>query len=361
MDAQLITQNRKKRPAVSPIWSRIVIAGAIIALPLCALVVIRDAFAEESAPASDNQPTTQESTAGGLTPEQLIAQNEELRTKLAAISADRENILSQIKIAYKERDKVYDMAGLAYQERDAVLQMMEDLPEQVELLKSERKIIEDKLEEFKTTNSGLDTEKTALTEEIEKLKSSLKKTEESFSKDERNAKILLATDQIRDLKSKLTLATDRKTDLEKESKDRQIEMEKLHQQMQDLDSIKAENNRLKERLMTIPGDLAKITKEKERSIKDAADMHYNMGVFFAKNKQFDRALKEFEKSIQFKPDDSMSHYNLGIIYSEHMHDEEKAILHFERYVEINPDANDADWVMNTVGTLKAFRGRSHMR
>jgi len=53
---------------------------------------------------------------------------------------------------------------------------------------------------------------------------------------------------------------------------------------------------------------------------------------------------EYEKTLELDPDDADVHYNLAIVYDDHLQDNEKAILHYRRYLEICPDAKDADAV-----------------
>lgn len=50
--------------------------------------------------------------------------------------------------------------------------------------------------------------------------------------------------------------------------------------------------------------------------KDKAIAHYNIAINFAKRGELEKALKEFEVSIQFNPDNFDAYYNMGVAYSK---------------------------------------------
>ena len=90
-------------------------------------------------------------------------------------------------------------------------------------------------------------------------------------------------------------------------------------------------------------------------------MHYNAGVFYARNKEFGRAIKEFQKVLDIKPQDPQANYNLGYIYAEHLVDRPKAISYFKNYLTYAPDAHDADWVKRYIMTWQTWYGRQVMK
>ncbi|HQP10000.1 MAG TPA: tetratricopeptide repeat protein, partial [Candidatus Omnitrophota bacterium] len=78
------------------------------------------------------------------------------------------------------------------------------------------------------------------------------------------------------------------------------------------------------------------------------------GVSNIKNKEYKRAIKEFEKVLELKPDDAYANYNLGYIYAEHLVDREKAIEHFKKYLTYAPNEKDANWVRKYVLTWQTW-------
>ncbi|MBU4421377.1 DUF2723 domain-containing protein [Patescibacteria group bacterium] len=66
-------------------------------------------------------------------------------------------------------------------------------------------------------------------------------------------------------------------------------------------------------------------------------VRYNLATAYALTKQFLKAVAEFEKVCEINPNSSPARYNLGTIYLNELKDEEKAIGHFQQFVELEPD------------------------
>ncbi len=116
----------------------------------------------------------------------------------------------------------------------------------------------------------------------------------------------------------------------------------------------AENSTLRNQARTIPADVGRIVREHEQLIKENADMHYNLGVLFAQQKEYTRALSEFRKVVELRPNDADAYYNLGVIYAEHLPDREKAMAHFRRYLTLKPGAKDSSWVKQYIASWRAW-------
>ena len=80
--------------------------------------------------------------------------------------------------------------------------------------------------------------------------------------------------------------------------------------------------------------------------------HYNLAIIYENEEKYKEAAQEYEKTLEFAPDDADIHYNLGIVYDEHLQDDEKAILHYRRYLELIPNADDADEVRKWIDQAK---------
>lgn len=86
-------------------------------------------------------------------------------------------------------------------------------------------------------------------------------------------------------------------------------------------------------------------------------MHYNLGVFYTKEGNYQKAIKEFEAVIKANPNDADAYYNLGVIYAEYLNEEEKAIDYFSRYLELAPNDKDADKARKYLLLQEAIKGR----
>ena len=92
-------------------------------------------------------------------------------------------------------------------------------------------------------------------------------------------------------------------------------------------------------------------REELRQVSDVEkrDMHFNMGCVYAREGKFRLAEREYLRALQVDPNDSGVHYNLGILYDDELNDKRRAIVHYRKYLKLNPHGNDVDevkgWLM----------------
>ncbi len=82
----------------------------------------------------------------------------------------------------------------------------------------------------------------------------------------------------------------------------------------------------------------------ELSESERRDHHYNMAVVFAKEGKYEEAEAEYKEALKIDPGDADVHYNLGILYDDDLKQPDKAVIHYDRYLRLRPDAPDADTV-----------------
>ncbi|MEK7849674.1 MAG: tetratricopeptide repeat protein, partial [Candidatus Omnitrophota bacterium] len=120
---------------------------------------------------------------------------------------------------------------------------------------------------------------------------------------------------------------------------------------------KKQNRGLERKLEDLPKNFAELARENKILVKRTALMHYNLGVFYTQNREFQRALAEFEKAVELNPEDSASHFNLGYIYAEHLQNRPKAVEHFKQFLKLaKRDDKDADWVKRYILTWQTWEG-----
>jgi tetratricopeptide (TPR) repeat protein len=87
----------------------------------------------------------------------------------------------------------------------------------------------------------------------------------------------------------------------------------------------------------------------ETQRRQRLNMHYNMAAVYARDRRFAEAEHEYLQALRLDPSDADIHYNLGILYDDELGQREKAILHYRRYLQLNPHGADADrvrgWLM----------------
>ena len=87
-----------------------------------------------------------------------------------------------------------------------------------------------------------------------------------------------------------------------------------------------------------------LVQSQEELEQQTAKFHYNLGLVYDQSKRFQEAAEEYESALELMPDDPDTHYNLGILYDEGINNNKKAIYHYKNYLELKPEASDAEYV-----------------
>jgi tetratricopeptide (TPR) repeat protein len=80
--------------------------------------------------------------------------------------------------------------------------------------------------------------------------------------------------------------------------------------------------------------------------------HYNRGLKCDDMGEYEQALEEYQKALEILPEDPDLHYNMAIVYDDHMDDKQKAVFHYQRYLELNPGAADRAKVRTWLSAAK---------
>ncbi|MBU0694456.1 MAG: tetratricopeptide repeat protein [Candidatus Omnitrophica bacterium] len=75
-------------------------------------------------------------------------------------------------------------------------------------------------------------------------------------------------------------------------------------------------------------------KEKERLLREAQAMHYNLGNIFFGQGRYELAIAEYSRALEFPE----SQYNLGVIYGSYLDDPLKAVNHYQQYLTMEPSS-----------------------
>jgi tetratricopeptide (TPR) repeat protein len=96
---------------------------------------------------------------------------------------------------------------------------------------------------------------------------------------------------------------------------------------------------------------AQLQKSKDRFVTEADRYHYNLGVIFTQNKEFEQAVKEYKMALEFNPRNAKAHYNLGIIYDDYFKDKTNARVHYRNFLSLDPISDEADTVREWLANL----------
>jgi tetratricopeptide (TPR) repeat protein len=67
--------------------------------------------------------------------------------------------------------------------------------------------------------------------------------------------------------------------------------------------------------------------------------------------KFDKAVEQYRKAIKIDPGFPNAHRNLGVVLSADLHKNKEGIIEFQRYLEILPNAPDAEAIRQSIREL----------
>ena len=192
---------------------------------------------------------------------------------------------------------------------------------------------------FQQETARLETEKAQLAQQHETLQS------DAVSYMATNTKL---QEEAENLKSQLADAQSQEQEKTAEIEKLQDKLEKLHKEM----------SRVKtDRRLTATKEFKALTDkvaEREQALKQERSLYqYNLGIVYAQAKQYDEAIESYRKSIEFNPNNADAHYNLGLLYERVKALPDRAVFHYRRYLELNPQAEDRDEVQQWIDMLTA--------
>ncbi len=77
-----------------------------------------------------------------------------------------------------------------------------------------------------------------------------------------------------------------------------------------------------------------------------------MGVIYYELKEFEKAEEAFQKTIALDPSYADAYGNLGILYDFNLHDQKKAIVHYEKFLELKSQGENVALIRDLLGKAK---------
>lgn len=323
--------------------------------------VSKEAPAVKSAPLSEKERQAKEY-------QELKDKYAKLERDFNNLSMDRDNLINQAKSLLGNKARAQELEGLLSES------------------KKERDIFEKDTNELVTKNLGLEEKYKKLEADLGRMQNEKKRAEDLLAK-ERDKSQLKKIEQektqlLKELNAvKLSLAYARsesarykdlsartQTSLESGNKSLEAKTEELGNLRLKVETLNKsyseavrKNRELEQRVLTTPGKFAELARQNKTLIKQTANMHYNLGVFYTKNKEYTRAVAEFEKALELRPDDDYSHFNIGYIYAEYLVNRPKAVEHFRHFLRLTKSSDkDVDWVKKYILTWQSWAGKEPM-
>lgn len=282
------------------------------------------------------------------------------------ILAERDNLLIQLKNTRAYKDKVLEAEAAykkALQDNDALMQSLEASKNKNMSIdqKYQQQIasLEEKIADLEAKNAAAEKEK-------ETLKNSLERWEIEYKILPETRKVINTQDrEKKNLQKNIALMELKLKRMEEERLNQYAQSEIYRRQIVDYkkryEEALAKNRTFEKKLEQLPARFAEISRQNKVLVKETALMHYNLGVFYTKNKEYQRAIAEFEKTIELNPEDPYAHYNLGYIYAEYMVNRPKAIEQFRKFLQLcKTEDNDVDWVKKYILTWETWAGKKPM-
>ena len=71
--------------------------------------------------------------------------------------------------------------------------------------------------------------------------------------------------------------------------------------------------------------------------------------------RFDKAVEQYRKAIKIDPNFPNGHRNLGVVLAYDLHDNKEGVKEFKRYLELAPNAPDAESIRQSIRELSAVK------
>jgi len=280
---------------------------------------------------------------------------DKLKKEYDAILADRNNLILQSKFLGEYKNKFSEVEVLAKKAQEEKARLQQDILAR-----------DSQLVDLKQKMSDLETANSQLVKDNEGIKKSLEKmTFEYKIVPETRKELTAVKSQNNSFQRSLKQMEANISKLQEGKLNNEAQLEIYRMQIKELktryEKALDRNRVLEKKAEQIPRRFAEISRQNKTLLKETALMHYNLGVFYSKNKEYVRAVAEFEKSVELNPDDTASYYNLGYICAEYLVNRPRAIEYFRKFLSlVKTEDKDVDWVKKYILTWQTWEGKKPM-
>jgi chromosome segregation ATPase len=290
----------------------------------------------------------------------------EASKELETVKADRENVLAETRSLLGERAKAAEQEKASEKMKAEVISVNKGLGE----TKNQNLVLKEEISKLQAAQAQLTKESDDLKIANVKLTKNtvIKELNKKISGLQKDLKVEAAKGRAekRKLEAQLKLAQRENSRLTEKKEKLNTDREQLTGQLKDYKKNYAgavkKNKALESKIKQTPSKFTEIARQNRVLLRQTSEMHYNLGVFYTKYKEYDRAVLEFEKCIEINPNDASAHFNLGYIYSEYLVNRTRAMEQFRHYLRLaKSDDPDVDWVKKYLLTWETFDGKMPMQ
>lgn len=292
-----------------------------------------------------------------------------LKTRYDNLETDRNNILTQTKHLFGERAKLMDLEQKhrVVAESEAKLSAQKaKLLRMVQHQKDELRTLRARAATFSSQNAELTARNQAVSTEVQELRATLQRkvetspqymgvTKANRALDGENAQLKASVKKLNEFLKK---ANDRIKKIQGRDRSFAQQIQKLRKSetklVNDNKKMVKTNAALNKAVEEAPARFKAMAQENKELVKETAEMHYNLGVFFTEQKSFDRAAKEFQRALKFDPNNAKIHYNLGYLYSETLDRHDLAVTHFNRYLQLQPNSRESEQIRSYLMVRQSY-------
>lgn len=111
----------------------------------------------------------------------------------------------------------------------------------------------------------------------------------------------------------------------------------IDKQTKEIHSLKTENVSKLRMLDNAEKNISVLRGERE-------DLYFNIALLYTTAEMYEDAERAFVRLAKLTPDAADVHYNLGVLYDQHLKTPRKASAHYRKYLELAPDSDDSQQV-----------------
>ena len=165
------------------------------------------------------------------------------------------------------------------------------------------------------------------------------------------------TKEIEDIKG---LLAEKDEDFQKRMKQLEDKINQEQDQKSKQVVVEEQNQQTSKELETKTNEMlskgADLNPDDQQFKEELSKAHYNMGNIYFERGEYQRAVVEYYQAVDLTPNDADVHYNLAFISGEYLGDQETALKHYQWYMYLKPNAQDANAVKE-----KILQAKLHMR